>query len=149
MRYSVAGKVVLVTGPARGIGAETARQLAARGARLSLVGLEPERLAALEHLRRSGASAIEPRAEAQSAYVAEVERRTVGTVWVTGGCASWYLDSTGRNSTLWPDFSWRFRRRVARLDPDEYVLSFRREAAPSHARASRISPLERTEEHAP
>jgi NADP-dependent 3-hydroxy acid dehydrogenase YdfG len=39
--------VVLITGPARGIGEETARQLAARGARLSLVGLEPERLAAL------------------------------------------------------------------------------------------------------
>jgi NAD(P)-dependent dehydrogenase (short-subunit alcohol dehydrogenase family) len=47
LKYSVADKVVLVTGPARGIGAETARQLAARGARLSLVGLEPERLAAL------------------------------------------------------------------------------------------------------
>jgi len=39
--------VVLITGPARGIGAETARRLAARGARLALVGLEPERLAAL------------------------------------------------------------------------------------------------------
>jgi short-subunit dehydrogenase len=38
---------VLITGPARGIGAETARRLAARGARLSLVGLEPERLAVL------------------------------------------------------------------------------------------------------
>jgi NAD(P)-dependent dehydrogenase (short-subunit alcohol dehydrogenase family) len=38
---------VLITGAARGIGAETARQLAARGARLALVGLEPERLAAL------------------------------------------------------------------------------------------------------
>jgi cation diffusion facilitator CzcD-associated flavoprotein CzcO len=81
-------------------------------------------LAALGHLRRSGASAIEPRAEAQAAYVAEVQRRMEGTVWVAGGCASWYLDSTGRNSTLWPDFSWRFRRRVSRLDPDEYVLSF-------------------------
>ncbi len=84
-------------------------------------------LAALGHLRRSGASAIEPKAEAQSAYVAELQGRTRGTVWVAGGCASWYLDSTGRNSTLWPDFSWRFRRRVARLDPDEYVLSFRLE----------------------
>jgi NAD(P)-dependent dehydrogenase (short-subunit alcohol dehydrogenase family) len=40
-------KVVLITGPARGIGEATARQLAARGARLSLVGMEPERLAAL------------------------------------------------------------------------------------------------------
>ncbi len=81
-------------------------------------------LAALRHVRRSGASAIEPRAEAQTAYVNEIQKRMEGTVWVAGGCASWYLDSTGRNSTLWPDFSWRFRRRVARLDPGEYVLSF-------------------------
>jgi NAD(P)-dependent dehydrogenase (short-subunit alcohol dehydrogenase family) len=38
-------KVVLVTGAARGIGAATARALAARGARLALVGLEPGHLA--------------------------------------------------------------------------------------------------------
>jgi hypothetical protein len=47
-----------------------------------------------------------------------------GTAWVAGRCKSWYLDSTGRNSTLWPDFSWRFRRRAVRLNADEYVLSF-------------------------
>lgn len=41
---SVRGKTVLITGAARGIGAETARRLAARGANLSLVGLEPEQL---------------------------------------------------------------------------------------------------------
>lgn len=35
---------ILITGAARGIGAETARQLAARGAKLALVGLEPEKL---------------------------------------------------------------------------------------------------------
>jgi NAD(P)-dependent dehydrogenase (short-subunit alcohol dehydrogenase family) len=44
---SIAGRVVLVTGPARGIGEAMARRLAARGARLALVGLEPERLQAL------------------------------------------------------------------------------------------------------
>jgi hypothetical protein len=38
------GRTVLVTGAARGIGAEVARQAAARGARLALVGLEPDRL---------------------------------------------------------------------------------------------------------
>ena len=44
---SVRGRTVLITGAARGIGAELARQLAARGARLALVGREPARLAAL------------------------------------------------------------------------------------------------------
>jgi NAD(P)-dependent dehydrogenase (short-subunit alcohol dehydrogenase family) len=43
-RYDVEDKVVFITGPARGIGAETARQLAAKGAKLALVGLEPEHL---------------------------------------------------------------------------------------------------------
>lgn len=47
MTETVRGKVVLITGPARGIGEALARLLAARGARLSLVGLEPERLQAL------------------------------------------------------------------------------------------------------
>jgi NAD(P)-dependent dehydrogenase (short-subunit alcohol dehydrogenase family) len=42
--YSVSGKTVLITGAARGIGAETARRLASKGARVSLVGLEPEEL---------------------------------------------------------------------------------------------------------
>jgi cation diffusion facilitator CzcD-associated flavoprotein CzcO len=81
-------------------------------------------MAALKYMWRRGACAIEPRPEAQSAFVAEVQKRMEGTVWIAGGCASWYLDSTGRNSTIWPDFTWRFRRRVARLNRDEYVLSF-------------------------
>ena len=40
----VSGQVVLVTGAARGIGAEAARQLARRGARVALAGLEAEEL---------------------------------------------------------------------------------------------------------
>jgi cation diffusion facilitator CzcD-associated flavoprotein CzcO len=80
-------------------------------------------LKALDYMKRHGVSTLEPRAEAQAAYVEEVDRRMGGTVWVAGRCASWYLDRTGRNSTIWPDFTWRFRRRVARLDPSEYLMS--------------------------
>jgi NAD(P)-dependent dehydrogenase (short-subunit alcohol dehydrogenase family) len=44
---SLNGKVVLITGAARGIGAETARRLAGRDARLILTDLDAEPLAAL------------------------------------------------------------------------------------------------------
>jgi hypothetical protein len=49
-----------------------------------------------------------------------------GTVWTSGGCASWYLDANGRNSTLWPSFTWPFRERTRRLDPAEYTMRARR-----------------------
>jgi NAD(P)-dependent dehydrogenase (short-subunit alcohol dehydrogenase family) len=46
-RTPLAGKTVLITGAARGIGAALARNAAARGARVALAGLEPELLAAV------------------------------------------------------------------------------------------------------
>jgi cation diffusion facilitator CzcD-associated flavoprotein CzcO len=80
-------------------------------------------LAALRLLRERGLIALAPRAEVQAAYVARLDARLAGTVWNTGGCASWYLDATGRNSTLWPGTTWSFRRTVARLRPEHYDLS--------------------------
>ncbi len=81
MTYRLAGKVVLVTGPARGIGEATARRLAARGCRLSLVGMEPERLARLaeelgpEHLWF----------HCDVTDQAALERAVAGTVHAAGG----------------------------------------------------------------
>ena len=81
MRYEIDGKVVLITGPARGIGAETARQLAARGARLSLVGLEPELLAALAAELGEGHVWFECDVTDQTA----LERAVAGTAEALGG----------------------------------------------------------------
>ncbi|WP_405020118.1 SDR family oxidoreductase [Kitasatospora sp. NBC_00070] len=47
MSPQLTGQVIVVTGAARGVGALTARKLAQRGARLALVGLEPEELKAV------------------------------------------------------------------------------------------------------
>ncbi|MBE8516777.1 SDR family oxidoreductase [Amycolatopsis sp. H6(2020)] len=47
MTRNLAGRRLVVTGAARGIGEQVARLAAAKGARLGLIGLEPERLRAL------------------------------------------------------------------------------------------------------
>lgn len=51
----IGGKVIVITGAARGIGAALAVALAARGARIALVGLEPDQLA--EVAKRCGPNA--------------------------------------------------------------------------------------------
>ncbi len=76
---------------------------------------------ALRYLRRTGAAAVEVRPQAQVAYNEVVQRRMDGTVWTAGGCASWYLDAQGHNTTLWPTFTWRFRRATRRFQPAEYT----------------------------
>jgi hypothetical protein len=43
-------------------------------------------------------------------------------VWQNGGCASWYQDPDGRNTTLWPGFTFRLRQLTRRVDLREYVL---------------------------
>lgn len=77
----LAGKVVLVTGAARGIGEHTARLAAARGARLSLVGLEPDRLAALAAELGPGHAWFAADVTDQNALAAAVD----GTLAALGG----------------------------------------------------------------
>lgn len=77
---------------------------------------------ALTHLRRTGRATIEPRADSQRRYNEAVDRAMHGTVWTSGGCNSWYLDSSGRNSTIWPGFATGFRLRAARFDPADYEV---------------------------
>lgn len=79
-------------------------------------------IGALRYLRRTGAAAVEVRPEAQDAYNQSVQRWMRGTVWTTGGCASWYLDAHGHNTTLWPTFTWRFRHATRTFQPSEYLV---------------------------
>jgi cation diffusion facilitator CzcD-associated flavoprotein CzcO len=76
----------------------------------------------LNVLRRAGGGALDARPDAQERWCAEIERRMRSTVWATGGCVSWYLNEAGRNPTLWPASTLRFRRETRRVDPAEYVL---------------------------
>jgi cation diffusion facilitator CzcD-associated flavoprotein CzcO len=66
---------------------------------------------------------VDVRQDVQDDYNDELQRKLQGSVWMTGGCASWYLDAHGNNTTLWPDFTFRFRRQTRRFDVDAYETS--------------------------
>ncbi|MGI8921339.1 MAG: flavin-containing monooxygenase [Solirubrobacteraceae bacterium] len=76
----------------------------------------------LEHMQRLQIGSIEVRSEVMDAYNAKLDRGLSGTVWASG-CASWYYDATGRNATLWPGFTWQFRRATRRFDATAYRTS--------------------------
>ncbi len=78
-------------------------------------------IGALEHMREKKQRTIEPRPEAQARFVDSIAGLTEGTVWTGGGCKSWYLDENGKNSILWPTFTFTFRRQ-ARFRPEEYLF---------------------------
>ncbi|MBB6120722.1 NAD(P)-binding domain-containing protein [Nocardiopsis algeriensis] len=77
---------------------------------------------ALKYLCRGGYDRLDVRPQAQRAYKEMVDRSMRGTVWVTGGCDSWYLNEEGRNTTLWPTFTWSYALRTRWFDPRNYDL---------------------------
>ena len=76
---------------------------------------------ALQTMDAEGLAVLETTREAQQAYRDLIAEKSKGTVWLAGGCASWYLDKHGHNTTLWPDFTFRFRKLTRTLDRENYV----------------------------
>ncbi|WP_054816379.1 flavin-containing monooxygenase [Nocardia arizonensis] len=75
---------------------------------------------ALATVDRLGLRTVEVRRDAQDAYNGELRTKLAKSVWNTGGCASWYLDKHGNNTTLWPDFTFEFRRLTRKFDVAAY-----------------------------
>ncbi len=79
-------------------------------------------LSSLKFTRANHVLAFDVKEEAQQTYNREVQASLKGAVWTEGGCTSFYLDKTGKNTTLWPGFATRFRRHLARFDAQNYHL---------------------------
>ena len=90
-------------------------------------------LGALEAMRRQGAARIQVRADALRAYNDHLQSRMGRTVWNSGGCASWYIDANGKNTTIWPDFTWRFWQQTREFDVAAYELAPAAATTPSPA----------------
>lgn len=81
-------------------------------------------LQCLRHVERSGARAIEVREERQHAFSEAIREQLQGTVWLLGGCNSWYLNERGGTSVIWPGTTWQFTAGLRELDPSDYELDW-------------------------
>ncbi len=65
---------------------------------------------------------IEPSAQAAQKWTKELQEKLPGTVWGTG-CASWYLNEQGKNTTIWPDFTFKFRQETKLFDESDHEIT--------------------------
>ncbi len=73
----------------------------------------------LDLLDRSGAAYLDLKPEVQRNYNTTIQQQFTGTVWASG-CGSWYLNSHGKNTTLFPRLVEAFRRLTLAVRPNDY-----------------------------
>lgn len=78
---------------------------------------------ALTTLRARGERRVEVRGQVQDDFLAEMQQRSADTVWLTGGCESYYTTPDGGNAGLYPNWSFEYRRRTRRFDIESYEVS--------------------------
>ncbi|MGH1565348.1 flavin-containing monooxygenase [Mumia sp. DW29H23] len=113
---SVAGfpNLFVMQGPSTGLGAGSIVYIIESQA--SYIG------GAVDFVADNGAP-IEPTPQAEDAYVADLDARSEGTVWLSEGCSSWYRHPvSGRLSALWPDYMSRYRAENGTFDAEPYAV---------------------------
>jgi cation diffusion facilitator CzcD-associated flavoprotein CzcO len=75
---------------------------------------------AVRAMEQAGVRAIDVRPDVEERYSAGVQRALSRTVWNAGGCSSWYLDAQGRNTILWPTYTFAFKKELATFSLADY-----------------------------
>ena len=79
-------------------------------------------LSALQTMRAKNVKTLDVREGAQTLYNQRLHARLNQTVWSKGGCTSWYQTKSGKNTTLWPGFTFEYRLKTRKFDPRPYEL---------------------------
>ncbi|MBA2663050.1 MAG: NAD(P)/FAD-dependent oxidoreductase [Bradymonadaceae bacterium] len=83
---------------------------------------------AIEAMQSAGASSIEVRPGVQRDFNEAVQQRSQKTVWQSG-CQSWYLEDSGKNTTLWPGYTFEYWLRTRKLRGHDFRLNWERDEA--------------------
>ena len=77
-------------------------------------------LDALKTMEEKNKQSIEVKQSVQEAYNVDIQDKMKSTVWSNGSCKSWYLNKAGKVTTLYPGFTWEFRKSTKRFRMEDY-----------------------------
>lgn len=71
----------------------------------------------------AGITRTDVKLEAQEKFTAGLQHKLRNSVWVNGGCSSWYKDHNGNITVLWPGFTFNFRNATRHFDIAAYNVT--------------------------
>ena len=81
-------------------------------------------ISALEYFGANDVAVFDAKADAEDEFMDRIHEVAEGTVWLDGGCRSWYVDErSGRLTVVWPDFPHIFRDELSQFRPEAYALT--------------------------
>ncbi|TCO52817.1 flavin-containing monooxygenase [Actinocrispum wychmicini] len=78
---------------------------------------------AVNTINKRGLASVEVQSDVQERYNEFVEKAIEGTAWDPATCNSWYVDSTGRNPSLWPMKTSKFTKSTKKFDVQAYQVA--------------------------
>lgn len=79
-------------------------------------------LGALDYAAENNLSVLEASEAAEIEYMDRLHETSQGSIWLDGGCKSWYVDDrSGRLTVIWPDFAHTFRGENAQFNSAGYI----------------------------
>ncbi len=78
-------------------------------------------LDAVKQMKANAWGAVDVKPQRQAAFNADLQQKLQRAIWSSGGCKSWYVNEQGRNTTLWPGFTFKFRQALKQFDAADYA----------------------------
>lgn len=70
-------------------------------------------------LRRNGYKYLDVKDEVQGNYNSEIQKKLEHTVW-NSGCVSWYQTPEGKNTSIWPGFTFQYWKRMKKMKTEDF-----------------------------
>jgi len=80
-------------------------------------------MSCLGMMQRRGQRVMEVRETSQRRFAERIREKLAGTVWIAGGCRSWYQDQrTGESPVVWPGSVVDYRRQTRSASAGDYLF---------------------------